>query len=212
MARNAGARKRTARQVIAASHAATNYDGSVFINCPFDARYAAMFDAIVFAVAACGFTPRSALEIDDASRARFDKIIGLVAACRLGIHDISRTELDASSGLPRFNMPLELGVFLGAHRFGSGRQSRKLCLVLDTERYRFQQFISDIAGQDIKAHSGDPPRAIAAVREFLTAAAGTVLPGGRTLLRRFTEFRAELPAICARFGLEPDELTFPDYC
>jgi len=32
-------------------------------------------------------------------------------------HDISRTELNEHS-LPRFNMPLELGLFLGASRFG----------------------------------------------------------------------------------------------
>src|SRR5262249_5963635 len=30
--------------------------------------------------------------------------------CKYGIHDISRTEVTSASGLPRFNMPLELGV------------------------------------------------------------------------------------------------------
>lgn len=89
---------------------------------------------------------------------------------------------------------------------------RKLTLVLDTERYRYQQFISDIAGQDIKAHGDAPGQIIAAVRNFLAAASATVLPGGRTILRRFTEFRADLPAMCHRFALEPDEPTFPEYC
>lgn len=107
----------------AQSSAVRNYDRGVFINCPFDRAYAPLFDAMVFAVAACGFTPRSALEIDDASRARFDKIAGVVEACRLGIHDISRTDPDGVTGLPRFNMPLELGLFLGAHRYGAGRQA-----------------------------------------------------------------------------------------
>jgi len=200
------------RKATAPRRRATRYDGCVFINCPFDSAYAPLFDALVFAVAACGFTPRSALEINDASRARFDKIAGLVAVCRLGIHDISRTEADGASGLPRFNMPLELGLFLGAHRYGAGIQRRKLSLILDTERYRYQRFISDIAGQDIKAHGDDPSQVIAAVRGFLVAASGNVLPGGRTILRRFMDFRTELPGICQRFGLEPDELTFPDYC
>jgi hypothetical protein len=208
----APSRKRAARRTKAPASPVARYAGSVFINCPFDPAYAPLFDAAIFAVAACGFTPRSAFEIDDASRARFDKIAGLIAECRLGIHDISRTEPDSTSGLPRFNMPLELGLFLGAHRYGSGPQRRKLCLVLDTERYRYQRFISDIAGQDIKAHGNDPIQVIAAIRGFLAAASGSVLPGGRTLLLRFTEFRAQLPGICHRFGLEPDELTFPDYC
>ena len=41
---------------------------------------------------------------------RLLKILCIIGECRLGIHDISRTELDAASGLPRFNMPLELGL------------------------------------------------------------------------------------------------------
>ena len=48
-------------------------------------------------------------------------------------------------------MPLELGIFLGAKRFGRAEQKGKVCLILDTERYRYQQFMSDIAGQDISA-------------------------------------------------------------
>ncbi len=35
---------------------------SVFINCPFDGEYSALFEAIVFATVCCGFVPRSALE------------------------------------------------------------------------------------------------------------------------------------------------------
>lgn len=212
MALTAAAAKRAIAKAAPPGRPVARDQGSVFINCPFDPAYAPLFDALVFAVAACGFTPRSALEIDDASRARFDKIANLVAVCRLGIHDISRTELDSVTGLPQFNMPLELGLFLGAHRYGSVSQRRKLSLVLDTERYRYQRFISDIAGQDIKAHGNDPSHLIAAVRGFLAAASGNLLPGGRTILRQFTDFRSELPGICQRFGLEPDELTFPDYC
>ena len=38
--------------------------------------------------------------------------------------------------------------------------------MLDREPYRYQAFLSDIAGQDIAAHGGEPVRAIGAVREF----------------------------------------------
>ena len=41
------------------------YHESVFINCPFDPAYAALFDTIVFAVHDCGYVARSALELQD---------------------------------------------------------------------------------------------------------------------------------------------------
>jgi hypothetical protein len=118
--------------------AAPAYDSSVFIYCPFDPAYQPMFDAIVFAVMACGHVARNALEIDDAGRARFGKIADLIGQCRYGIHDISRTDTSSHSGLPRFNMPLELGLFLGALHYGSDAQRRKQCLVMDSDRTRYR--------------------------------------------------------------------------
>jgi hypothetical protein len=85
----------------------------VFINCPFDDDYRALFRAIIFAVIACGFRARCALEISDAATARIEKIYKIISECGYGVHDISRTELDEVNQLPRFNMPLELGIFLG---------------------------------------------------------------------------------------------------
>src|SRR5690242_1621153 len=134
----------------------TYYSRSVFLNVPFDRRYRPLFRAIVFAVFDCGFVARCAWESADGSRIRLEKIYQLIGACRLGIHDISRTELDAESQLPRFNMPLELGVFFGAKRFGRDRQRDKACLILDKAQYRYREFCSDIAGQDIDAHGGNP--------------------------------------------------------
>ncbi len=170
---------------------------SVFVNCPFDDAYKPMFEAIVFAVFDCGYRPRCALEAYDAGEARIEKIVALVRNCRLGVHDISRTELNAAS-LPRFNMPFELGLFLGAKRFGNAVQRRKICLVLDREPYRYQAFLSDIAGQDIAAHGGEPARAIGAVRDWLAAGQRRrPPPGGAEIVRRFAEFSAALPGILA---------------
>ncbi len=114
----------------------SDFETSVFVNCPFDDAYKPMFEAIVFAVFDCGYRPRCALEAYDAGEVRIEKIAALVRNCRLGVHDISRTELNAA-GLPRFNMPFELGLFLGAKRFGNAVQRRKTCLVLDREPYRY---------------------------------------------------------------------------
>ena len=188
------------------------YAKSVFVNCPFDEEYGPTMEAIVFAVFDCGFVARSALEIDDAGESRIEKIVRIIGESKFGIHDISRTELSESS-LPRFNMPLELGLFLGARKFGEARQRRKVCLVLDREKYRYQEYISDIAGQDIRAHRGDPGTAIGVVRDWLkTASRSNVrIPGGRTIARRYEDFRARFPQLCNELPIEPGEVTFNDY-
>lgn len=192
---------------------ASPYDRSVFLNCPFDAAYAPIRDAVIFAVHDCGFVPRCALEEDDGAQVRIEKIYAIIGSCRLGIHDLSRTELDPVLGLPRFNMPLELGAFLGARRFGSPKQKRKQCLILDRERYRYQAYLSDVAGQDPRAHNGRPADAIQAVRDWLSHSApdDVMLPGGRKMVERYETFRRDLPALLDAVGIEPDELIYNDY-
>lgn len=97
----------------------------VFINCPFDAEYRPNFNAIVFTVVRSGYRARCALEMDDATQNRLGKVIGIISECRYGIHDISRTETNGEPPLPRFNMPLELGLWLGAHHLGREDQEGK---------------------------------------------------------------------------------------
>jgi hypothetical protein len=189
------------------------YETSVFVNCPLDADYRPLLEAIVFAIHDCGFEARAALEVNDASQVRIDKIGGIIADCKFGVHDISRTEIDVATTLPRFNMPLELGLFLGAKRFGSGKQKLKNCLVLDVERYRYQKFISDIAGQDIAAHGGMPETAIRVVRDWLSDSqrSARMIPGGAAMSERYRKFRADLPAMCSRRGLIEKDLTFTEF-
>jgi hypothetical protein len=188
------------------------YDTNVFVNCPFDSEYRPQFEAVTFAVYDCGFFPRCALEVDDSSQVRIKKIMEIIRTCRLSVHDISRTQLDAATGLPRFNMPLELGMFLGAKVFGGREQRRKAALVLDDEQYRYQKYVSDIAGQDIRAHGGKTDETIKHVRNFLAThrEPGVILPGGDKVIERYGEFRAELSSTCADLHLNPAELTFRD--
>ena len=138
------------------------------------------------------------------------KIKRIIRECRFGIHDISRVQLDAANHLPRFNMPLELGLFLGAQEYGAGAQKRKQSLVLDTERYRYQQFCSDIAGQDIRAHHESPAGIIAAVRSMLSTALDgeAKLPGPAAIRVRFEQFRKDLPIISRRMHAKVSELQF----
>lgn len=190
------------------------YQKNVFINCPFDPGFCTLLEAIVFTVHDCGFVARSALEADDGSQVRITKIYTILAECGFGVHDLSRTELDATHSLPRFNMPLELGIFLGAKRFGSGRQRDKNCLIMDREPFRYQKFCSDIAGQDVRAHADDADEAIRLVRNWLrngTAESGISMPGPKTIQGRYAAFRTDLPVMCDELRWDPDDLIFNDY-
>jgi hypothetical protein len=189
---------------------AGEYDRNVFINCPFDSAYAPIFEAIVFAVQDAGFRPACAREWLDSSQVRLQKIVDLISGARFSIHDLSRTELDEANALPRFNMPLELGIDLGCKVF-SRKHNDKSFLIFDSEQYRFQKYISDLAGQDIHQHGNDPKMAITRVRDWLrTESARDDIPGGSTIHKRYMLFRAQLPQICAEFRLDLDDLAFVD--
>ena len=190
----------------------SRHTDNVFINCPFDCDYKPLFNAIVFAVHDCGFIARCALEDGDTGQVRIDKIYNIIENCRYGIHDISRTELDKKSCLPRFNMPLELGIFLGAKRFGVEEHQKKKCLVMDREQYRYQKFISDIAGQDVPFHNNNPEKVVKVVRNWLlTASERRTIPSGSTIWSHYQVFLNDSPQIAQRFQLEVNDLIFNDY-
>jgi hypothetical protein len=191
---------------------ARSFARNVFINCAFDTQFQPIFNAIVFAVIRSGFRARCALETEDGAENRFAKIQNIVEQCRYGIHDLSRTESGGDPPLPRFNMPLELGLFIGAKRYGSQEQKRKRTLILDAEQYRYQRFISDIAGQDIRAHGSDPARAIEMVATWLRVQSrSTSVPGGRRIAEEFAEFQRQLPTILDTRQFVAAEISFGDY-
>lgn len=188
------------------------YEDSVFINVPFDRTYARLSDAIVFAVYDCGFVCRSALEIEDSGQARVDKILDIIQQSKFGIHDVSRAGIDRHTRLARFNMPLELGFFLGAKRYGNERDREKRCLILDRSPYRYRSFCSDISGQDIRVHNDSPRDAIRAVRDWLSShRADVVIPGGKAIFDRYQQFRVQLRQQAREINLYHRELTFNDY-
>ncbi len=139
------------------------------------------------------------------------KILDIINGCRYGIHDLSRTQPGAY-GLPRFNMPFELGLDIGCKRFGSDeRRQAKSLLILDRSRFRYQKFLSDIAGQDIRHHASSPRRAIGCVRDWLSLESRNFkMPGGDHIFARYREFRRDLPNLCLRVRLNPENLTFGD--
>jgi len=200
------------------------YDTSVFVNCPFDPSYQPLFVALIFTIRDCQFQPRCALEVSDSGEVRIKKIERIIAECRLGIHDISRIEMSLANGLPRFNMPLELGLFLGARSFGNRLQKRKKCLILDSEPYRYREFCSDISGQDIEDHSSEASRLVSKTRNWLQGilaadtssrvdkqARNPLIPGGQRIFDRYQHFQRELPETCKELKLDAAPLPFVEF-
>lgn len=172
------------------------YSDCVFINCPFDSEYADMFRASIFTVLDAGFIPRCSLEVANGAP-RLNAIVALLKGCKYGVHDLSRVQLDSETGLPRFNMPFELGLFYAARHFGTAEQTRKLCLVFEEDRYRYQKFISDIAGVDVTPHGGSPENVIAGLRDWLvTASHRTTIPAGAAIKSRFLAFTSDMEQVC----------------
>jgi len=187
----------------------SDYLRQVFINCPFDAQYWPLFQAVTFVVTACGFTPRCALEASDAGEERLSKILRIIEDCHLGIHDLSRKGPDAQGGLPRFNMSFEMGLFQGAAHFS---MLKKSMLVMEAHPFEYQKFISDISGRDIKHHDNDTRQVIPIVREWLNSQRIEMrMIGGHSIVSKFERFMRQLPKLLRAAELQPSEVAFPHF-
>jgi hypothetical protein len=135
---------------------------SVFINCPYDAPFQPLFDAIVFAAICCGFLPRVAIESGDSSVLRMSRIADALAASRYSIHDLSRSKGEGPENLARFNMPIELGIAMGLELAGSDHQ-----WVAIVPGHSYDRFASDLGGFDLNRHDETPEGVILAVMQWL---------------------------------------------
>ena len=188
------------------------YDDSVFINVPFADEYQELLYATVVGVLDCGFFPRCALEEFDSGEVRIEKIIKQIKGSRYGIHDISYVKLDPASNLPRFNMPLELGIFIGAKQFGYGKHKNKEYLILDKEKYRYQSMCSDIAGQEIRAHGLQIEGVIKSIRNWLSRKRPQFrYPTWKKIHKRYEVFSKQLPSYSEALTQDSEDLTFNDY-
>ncbi|WP_245430663.1 nucleotide-binding protein [Mesorhizobium sp. WSM3868] len=148
----------------------------------------------------------------DGAETRIDKLYRIIEQSRYSVHDLSRTELDPINNLPRFNMPLELGIFLGAKRFGNEVQKKKRCLILDIAQFRYQMFISDLAGMDITAHGGDPATMVSRLRNWLaTVSKRKTIPSPALAADSYQRFTLALPDLCEQAGIDAANILFADY-
>ena len=169
---------------------------------------------MIFAFISSGHYPRCALDATDGAEIRVSKIAKMIGECDWGIHDLSRVEIGAGE-LPRFNMPMELGLHLGARLFGSGRHRRKRALILEAQPHRYDVALSDISGQDIEVHANDPGQAIRCVRNWLSEHRSPNEPplaGAVAMVGDYRRFLADVGALLTARRLDPlGDLTHSDF-
>jgi hypothetical protein len=182
--------------------------GSVFLNCPFDAQYEPIFNALLFAVHACGFELRCAKEASGTESVRIEKIIDIIGECEFGIHDLSR--VDTLGTLPRFNMALELGIFMGARAFGGKSHKKKKFYVFEGTPHQYHRIISDISGQDAGCHNNTPEDAVNLIRQWLSDQVSTKpgVPGKDRIMLLYGQFRTVLPSALQLSGQDEGSMTF----
>ena len=188
-----------------------DYERNVFINCPFDDDYDKIFNAILFVTHRCGFVLRCSKEYEDSSSIRIQNIIQLIRESKYSIHDLSRVTLDETANLPRFNMPLELGICIGAIEFGNKKQRDNKYLIIESEKFRFKQFISDLSGQDIRDHKDTDEGAIKIIRNWLANKTTEKIPSASIIISDYKKFLADLPDLCEENMWTMEELTFDEY-
>ena len=183
----------------------------VFVNCPFDNDFFPLLKCLLFALLYIDLQPQIS-ETSDSGEARLHKIKDLMMASRYSIHDLSRVEAVRAGDLPRFNMPFECGIDFGLKLCGRDDFHEKKFLILETERYRYQRFISDISGNDIKAHRDDPEQIIKVVRDWFKLSAPDT-PRHREIWLAYNEFEFDYESILTGEGYNPKDIeavTFSD--
>ncbi len=165
------------------------FDRNVFVNCPFDAAYEPILQAMLFCIVSFGLNPRIATERSDAGETRLAKIEELIESSRYSIHDLSRCQAGAAGEHYRLNMPFELGLDVGCKRYGGGAMSGKAILVLEEQPWRYQVALSDLAGNDIESHGGNHAVAVRKVRNWLTGLGGFDRIGAKRVLSDYENFQ-----------------------
>lgn len=143
------------------------FETNVFINCPFDKDYTILLRTLTFTLQFLDFTPFVSQTISS-STIRVNQIKEHIKNCKYSIHDLSRSRPMKKGDLPRFNMPYELGLDLGACEYGGKKLKTKRTLILETGRFHYQQVLSDISGQDIENHDNDPQTLVTKVRNWVS--------------------------------------------
>jgi hypothetical protein len=179
----------------------------VFLICRFDEQFNLLFQAMIFAIKDCGFEVRCALEDYGTGRAtRIDKIMRMIDRCQYCVADISLGS-KRDPGRPRLNMSMELGAFYHSLRDGRKRARPKSLIVMDTDKYLYQQTISNLSGIDIHPHGDEPKTLIVGIQKWLQSLRlpGHFVPPSSIILADFAKFQSDLPVMIR--DIEPNRST-----
>ena len=170
---------------------------AVFLNIPYDEEFRPLYIAYIVGLYQLGLVPHIASEISGGKR-RLDKILELIQSCRYSIHDLSRVELsDEASGIPRFNMPLELGMTITwAALFPD---LHKEWFVFESERYRLQRSTSDLNGTDPNIHHGTVEGLLGELRNALSRD-GVPVPAWDRMMQAYRIVESEMDRIFLHAG------------
>jgi hypothetical protein len=133
---------------------------SVFLNIPYDKEFEDLYVAYIVGLTQLGLRVNATLAVPN--QGRLEAIIGLIDESNFSIHDLSR--IKSSKGIPRFNMPLELGLALYRSHATKGRHR---VYVFESKPYRTQKSTSDINGIDPQIHHGTARGVMAGLRNIL---------------------------------------------
>lgn len=83
---------------------------------------------------------------------------------------------------------------------------------MERDRYCYQKFCSDLAGQDSRAHDNAVEDALRAVRDWLRKSRDhATSPGPKTRIARYLAFRRDLPRMCRAEGVSITGMLLVDY-
>jgi hypothetical protein len=173
---------------------------TVFLNCPFDRKYAPLLDAIVFTCVHAGFLPTIASSSGSVAAPRLERILTSLTSARFSIHDLSRCRGEGDENLARFNMPLELGMAMAIRGVAPHEPASHDYLILVPDAsHAHQRYISDLSGLDPYLHDESPQVVSARVLSWLVSlpeapafiSANTVLPKLETFGDAMNDLRRE---------------------
>ena len=169
---------------------------SIFINAPYGPEYEGLFLAYLVGSVSLGLTPRAAMETYDTSASRLMRIAHLIQGCRYSVHDLSVVSVGTSSGVPRFNMPLELGMAVMEQNRTLGEDSHRW-IVFDAITNRPDISISDLKGYEALNHDGFPEGIL---RELLGNLESTEPVTYPEMVQLLHDVRAALPDLYRETG------------
>ena len=163
---------------------------NVFINCPFDNDCFPLLKPLLFTIIYIDYTPKIS-EISDSGEIRLNKVKNLMAISKYSIYDLSRMEPLKRGNYPRFNMPFECGIDFGLKMSNKKKFAKKKFLILEKEQYRYQRVLSDISGNDVKAHNNDRVKVVKAVRDWFKIT-NPKISGYREIWLAYNEFKEDI--------------------